>query len=114
MLRQLIVLTKSEKLFLFFPRLIIVSQSVGQSERRVNQATFLAIPFFTLIRTTNPALVASVAKVSKLNLLILPRSKSFKRGRVMPKRLAASACVSFQDSTVRSIDVINSERMVML
>jgi hypothetical protein len=68
--------------------------------------------FFTLNCTLRPALVASVVNASRLNLLSLPRIKSFRRGRVIPRRVAASACVMFQLSTIFSIELIKSERNV--
>jgi hypothetical protein len=48
-----------------------------------SQAARFTTIFRTLIFTVNPARVANVVRVSKLNLLILPRSKSLRRGRVM-------------------------------
>src|SRR6185437_16151777 len=61
-----------------------------------------------------PALAARSTSVSRLNFAILPCSRSFKRGCVIPRRWAAAACVTFQLRTRCSTAISRLERMVML
>ena len=52
-------------------------------------------------RTVIPAWLARVISMSRPNLSILLRRRSFRRGWVMRRRRAASACVSFQPRAKR-------------
>src|SRR5215510_10726222 len=51
---------------------------------------------------------------SSENLLIFPRSRSLRRGWVMPSRRAARACVVFQPRTFSLIAIMTLDRIVIV
>ena len=59
----------------------------------------------------NPARLASVINISRLNLSHLPRTRSDTRDCAIPRTLAASACVQPFSSMVRRSFAIRSARM---
>src|SRR5271165_2559756 len=65
------------------------------------------------IFTARPARAASATSASRLNLPTRPRSRSFRRGCVTPRRLAASVWVTCHPATASLIAIIRLERSFM-
>src|SRR5437667_4194132 len=63
--------------------------------------------------TARPARTASATSASRLNLPTWPRSRSFRRGCVTPRRLAASVWVTRHPDTASLIAMIRLERSFM-